>query len=71
MVIHIKHGKGAKDRIVMLSSYLLKELRLYYKYYSLKSAKYLFPANNIQKPMSMGNVQHFIQNTIIKSDILK
>jgi len=61
MVIHLKHGKGAKDRIVMLSPNLLKELRLYYKYSSLKPAKYLFPANNIQKPMSKRNVQYFIQ----------
>jgi len=71
MVIHLKHGKGAKDRIVMLSPNLLKELRLYYKYSSLKPAKYLFPANNIQKPMSKRNVQYFIQKAIIKAGIQK
>ena len=36
-VIHIRKGKGMKDRIVPLSQQLLEELRAYYRPFDLKS----------------------------------
>jgi len=44
MLIHIKNAKGRKDRLVPLSSYVLKLLREYYKEY--KPIEYLFNGQN-------------------------
>jgi len=47
MVIHVREGKGSKDRITVLSDYLLKELRAYYKIYRPK--EYLFEGAHQRK----------------------
>lgn len=36
MMVHVRDAKGGKDRMTLLSSRLLKELRLYYKYFKPK-----------------------------------
>jgi len=71
MVIHIKEGKGFKDRIVMLSQYLLKELRRYYKLSFPKPLNYLFPGEEMQRPMSARNVQYFINKAVARANIKK
>ena len=43
MVIHIRQGKGKKDRDVMLSPRLLEELRDYWRSANPKPKTYLFP----------------------------
>jgi integrase/recombinase XerD len=43
MVIHIRQGKGKKDRDVMLSPRLLEELRDYWRWVQPKPKTYLFP----------------------------
>jgi site-specific recombinase XerD len=43
MVVHIRGGKGRKDRDVMLSPNLLDELRQHYRRLSRKPAEWLFP----------------------------
>jgi integrase/recombinase XerD len=43
MVIHVKGGKGRKDRDVMLSATLLDELRLYWRWLRRKPQVWLFP----------------------------
>lgn len=43
MLIHIRQGKGKKDRDVMLSPRLLQELRDYWRWVSPKPKTYLFP----------------------------
>src|SRR4051812_20657598 len=43
MVIHVKGGKGHKDREVMLSPKLLDELRLYWRSLRRKPRTWLFP----------------------------
>ena len=43
MVVHVRGGKGRKDRDVMLSPHLLEELRLHYRRLSRKPAEWLFP----------------------------
>ena len=45
MVVHIKGGKGRKDRDVMLSLKLLKELREHWRRLKRKSSVWLFPGN--------------------------
>lgn len=45
MVVHIRGGKGRKDRDVMLSLRLLTALRAYWRYYHRKSSTWLFPSN--------------------------
>ena len=44
MVVHIRGGKGRKDRDVMLSLRLLTALRTHWRYYHRKSSTWLFPS---------------------------
>jgi site-specific recombinase XerD len=46
MVVHIRGGKGRKDRDVMLSPKLLTVLRTLWRFYHRKSSTWLFPSNN-------------------------
>ena len=45
MVVHIRGGKGRKDRDVMLSPKLLTALRILWRFYHRKSSTWLFPSN--------------------------
>ena len=45
MVIHVKGGKGRKDRDVMLSPKLLEELRAYWRGLRRRPKEWLFPGN--------------------------
>jgi integrase len=45
MLIHVRGGKGNKDRDVMLSARLLDELRQYWRGLSKKPRVWLFPGN--------------------------
>jgi site-specific recombinase XerD len=45
MVIHIRGGKGRKDRDVMLSPKLLEALRVYWRRLRRKPTNWLFPGN--------------------------
>jgi len=45
MVVHIREGKGCKDRDVMLSPKLLDELRIYWRGLRRKPKEWLFPGN--------------------------
>jgi site-specific recombinase XerD len=48
MLIHIRQGKGKKDRDVMLSPRLLQELRDYWRTAKRKPTTYLFPSQGSQ-----------------------
>jgi integrase/recombinase XerD len=55
MVLHVKGGKGRKDRDVMLSPKLLQELRQYWRGLRGKPKEWLFPGNRWhtgKKPIS-------------------
>jgi integrase/recombinase XerD len=43
MVVHVRGGKGRKDRDVMLSPHLLEELRQHFRRLGRKPAEWLFP----------------------------
>src|SRR5215467_14429408 len=45
MMVHIRGGKGRKDRDVMLSPKLLTALRTHWRFYHRKSSTWLFPSN--------------------------
>lgn len=55
MVIHVRHGKGAKDRLVPLSQRLLAELRAYWRLG--RPRPWLFPGDKPGQPISGSNMQ--------------
>jgi len=55
MVIHVRQGKGAKDRLVPLSPRLLQELRAYWRRY--RPSAWLFPGDKPGQPISGSNLQ--------------
>ena len=71
MIIHIKQGKGRKDRIVMLSPYLLRVLRKYYKTCNIRPDIFFFPGRYRNEPISIRTIQKVFQYNIKKTDIRK
>jgi len=55
MVIHVRRGKGRKDRLVPLSCRLLAELRAYWRRYHPRP--WLFPGADAERPISGSNMQ--------------
>jgi integrase/recombinase XerD len=55
MIIHVRHGKGAKDRLVPLALRLLQELRAYWLKYRPRT--WLFPGKKPDGTMTSSNVQ--------------
>jgi integrase/recombinase XerD len=55
MVIHVRQGKGAKDRLVPLSPRLLEELRAYWRRYRPRT--WLFPGDKPDQPITGSNMQ--------------
>ena len=55
MVIHVRQGKGAKDRLVPLSLRLLEELRAYWRRGRPRS--WLFPGQKPARPINASHVQ--------------
>ena len=55
MVIHVRQGKGRKDRYVMLSEQLLRILRDYYK--RTRPRFHLFPGGDPTQPLTPRSVQ--------------
>src|SRR5206468_2126853 len=55
MLIQVRQGKGAKDRLVPLSLRLLGELRAYWRVYRPRT--WLFRGRHPDRPLSGGQVQ--------------
>ena len=55
MVLHVRHGKGAKDRLVPLSVRLLEELRNYWR--RLRPRTWLFRSYQVDRPIHPAYVQ--------------
>ncbi|MBI9073533.1 MAG: site-specific integrase [Melioribacteraceae bacterium] len=68
MRIHIREGKGKKDRYIMLSENVLVLLREYFKIYNPK--EYLFEGQKEGKYCSK-SVQNIFKNALKKSEIKK
>lgn len=55
MVLHVRQGKGAKDRIVPLSLRLLEELRAYWQ--QARPRTWLFPGHKSGQPLHACSIQ--------------
>jgi len=69
MQIHIRQGKGRKDRYVVLSKLLLKGLRQYYSQY--KPRVWLFNGKNSGEPMGTRTIQTTIDEAMERAGIRK
>jgi len=69
MVIHIRQGKGHKDRYVMLSPKLLELLRAYWKL--VRPTEWLFPGVRRDCPISVHTVQKAAQKATSVSKLGK
>jgi integrase/recombinase XerD len=69
MVIHVRHGKGAKDRLVPLSLRLLQVLRDYWRQY--RPPTWLFPGKKPDGTMSSGNVQRRLARILKRAGLRK
>jgi site-specific recombinase XerD len=69
MVIHVRHGKGAKDRLVPLSQRLLDELRAYWRRY--RPQTWLFPGRRPDAPLTDGGVQRRLRRALKQAGLHK
>jgi integrase/recombinase XerD len=72
MVVHIRGGKGRKDRDVMLSPKLLSALRTHWRFYHRKSSTWLFPSNyRKDRPMDTKTVWYACQKSAQRAGLQK
>ena len=72
MVVHIRGGKGRKDRDVMLSPKLLTALRTLWRYYHRKPSTWLFPSNyRKDRPIDTKTVWYACQKAAQRAGIQK
>jgi integrase/recombinase XerD len=70
MRLHIRSGKGKKDRYVMLAESLLELLRQYYKAVRPKG-EYLFPGQNPSRPISTTAVSLILRRVMHETGLSK
>ena len=68
-LIHVRSGKGRKDRQVMLDANVLKCLREYFIEYRPKD--YLFNGQNNSPKYSVSSIQQFVKEYALKAGIKK
>jgi len=77
-VVHVRNGKGSRDRVIPLPAITLRGLRAYYRTH--KNHKLLFPAlghdqgkqaGTVDKPVSPNGVQGALRRTVRKLGIKK
>ncbi len=69
MVVHVRQGKGQKDRIVPLSPRLLAELRGYWRHY--RPTTWLFPNRTGDGPIHGGGFQRRFRKLVKRAGIAK
>jgi site-specific recombinase XerD len=69
MVIHVRQGKGHKDRDVMLSPRLLTVLREYWK--ACRPGPFLFPGREPDRPVALRTVQMVCRRALEASGLSK
>jgi len=72
MVVHIRGGKGRKDRDVMLTPKLLTALRTHWRFYHRKSSTWLFPSNyRKDRPIDTKTVWYACQKAAQRAGLQK
>ena len=72
MVVHIRGGKGRKDRDVMLSPKLLAALRAHWRCCHRKSSSWLFPSNfRKDRPIDTKTVWYACQKSAQRAGLQK
>lgn len=69
MTLHIRHGKGQKERLVPLSPRLLGVLRTYWR--ACRPATWLFPGVKATLPLTDGTVQRICKRTCKRAGLKK
>jgi len=69
LIIHVREGKGRKDRLVPLSPRLLEELRAYWRRY--RPAAWLFPGAFPGRPLNDGSLHRLCQRVVKRSGLTK
>jgi site-specific recombinase XerD len=67
MVIHVRQGKGRKDRYVMLSEQLLAILRSYWR--AARPKHLLFPGPDPKRPITVRTVQRVCREAVRIADL--
>jgi integrase/recombinase XerD len=70
MFIHVREGKGAKDRYVMLSPKLLDALRVHWRH-GRPRGRYLFPGGFPGAPISASAVHHVLKKAVTAAGLTK
>ena len=70
MLIHVRNGKGAKDRYVTLSRRLLHLLHQYWKHVH-PQGPYLFPGQEKNRPITATSVCHTFKKAVAAAGISK
>ena len=69
MVVHVRQGKGNKDRLVPLSLRLLEDLRAYWRL--CRPVTWLFPGKKPDQPITNGNVQRNFRRIAKRAGVTK
>ena len=69
MVLHIRHGKGQKERLVPLSPRVLELLRAYWRKY--RPTTWLFPGIEPTRALTDGTVQRLCRRTAKRAGLTK
>ncbi|MGH7212937.1 MAG: tyrosine-type recombinase/integrase [Acetobacteraceae bacterium] len=69
MLIRIEHGKGGKDRYVMLSAQLLQILRAYWRI--ARPGRWLFPGRAAAEPVSVATLQEACRVAARRAELSK
>ena len=69
MLLWVRHGKGAKDRLVPLSRRLLEELRGYWRL--CRPRTWLFPGRRREQPISGGTLQRRFARLVARVGLSK
>ena len=68
-VVHVRGGKGGKDRLVPLSPKLLEELRAYWR--QVRPTTWLFPGKRPDSHRSVGSVQRVLRRVLGRAGLSK
>jgi site-specific recombinase XerD len=70
MLIHVRRGKGNKDRYVLLGETMLALLREYYQN-ARRKGDYLFPGQKPQNPLTPTAIRHVLKKVAAQAGLSK